>query len=243
MLTLNYLQVNVLIYLINNLINISAYLFFIRYEDSVGILGSSRVSWGRRAASLAITVASSQRKSPESEPPRCRCSLHWLHLSPHSTIWTRSTGSSTIADWFSNSCNVTIFPPSLITLNIFAARDSCCFPLISAELEIQLTHSRNCIKCFIAMIKLFRPEKKEIKERKHRNCLRATLLALAWISETTKSHFYISKVQSRTTNIPKASTELLLKKETLLWLRAIGLPPHYTRCPSLTLSGTQWSHQ
>lgn len=76
MLTLNYLQVNVLIYLINKLINISAYLFFIRYEDSVGMLGGSSVSRGRRAASVEITVASSQRKSPESEPPRCRCSLH-----------------------------------------------------------------------------------------------------------------------------------------------------------------------
>lgn len=164
MLTLNYLQVNVLIYLINNLINISAYLFFIRYEDSVGILGSSSVSRGRRAAAVAITVASSQKKSPESEPSHCRCSLRWLHLSPHSTIWTRSISSSTITDRFSNFCNVTTplhSLPSLMTLNIFGAPDSCCFPLISAELEIQLTHSQNCIECFNAMIKLFRPERKK----------------------------------------------------------------------------------
>lgn len=179
----------------------------------MGILGSSSVSWGRRAASVAITVASSQRKSPESEPPCCRCSLHWLHLSTHSTIWTRSTGSSTIADWFSNSCHVAIFSPLFNYSDTFGTPDSCCFPLISAEPEIQLTHSRNCIKCLIVMIKLFRLEKKgkDIEERKHRNCLWATLLALAWISETTKSYFFISKVQSRTTNIPKASTKLLLK--------------------------------
>lgn len=64
--------------------------FFLRYEDSVGILGSSSVSRGWRAAAVAITVASSQKKSPESEPSHCRCSLRWLRLSPHSTVWTCS---------------------------------------------------------------------------------------------------------------------------------------------------------
>lgn len=128
---------------------------------------------GRRAAAVAITVASLQKRSPESEPSHCRCSLHWLHLVPHSTSWTRSFSSSTVTHWFSNFFFFLMLhlplPPSLITLNIFGALDSCCFPLISAELEIQLTHSRNCIQCLIAMIKLFRPEKKCNRTQKKEN--------------------------------------------------------------------------